>query len=120
MNREIKFRAWAHTDAAYMEMVYFGKTECDNGLWFEAPKHIDDYKNHIMQFTGLKDKNGVEIYEGDIIKRSLSGASSTIIEKVYFHMGSFVTGEGDFIRPISGYCTMEVIGNIYENTDLLK
>ena len=64
MNREIKFRAWANTDNG-MKVVYFAQISCDNGLWFAANEHIDDYENSIMQFTGLSDKNVERLQCGD-------------------------------------------------------
>ena len=133
MNREIKFRAWAHTDAAYMEMVYFGKTECDNGLWFEAPKHIDDYKNHVMQFTGLKDNkrtteypNGQDIYEGDIVETFLNkhgkpignGFKSKIQYNSYVGQWqiAYLNINNTFVSDSIGFSYfLEVIGNIYES-----
>jgi uncharacterized phage protein (TIGR01671 family) len=67
----------------------------------------------LMQFTGLKDKNGKEIYEGDVVE--LDGSDRPAVME--FHSGSFslrrIYGGADAYR-------MEVIGNIYENPELLQ
>jgi len=68
----------------------------------------------LMQFTGLKDKNGKEIYEGDIV--SAFGRTSA----VKFHDGYFDCGI-DYIESQSlNVDSYEIIGNIYENPELLK
>jgi len=111
--RIIKFRAWEKENlfvnfegAMHYDVVaqtYFGEWLFDN-----------DYE--LMQYTGLKDKDGFEIYEGDIIKR-LSYTKPFIVE---FILGSFVlTGDTDTLDFIQTK-KVEVIGNIYENKELLK
>lgn len=60
MKREIKFRAWAKIKKPIM--IYSGE---DLGNFFDHQIH--DFESELMQFTGLLDKNGKEIYEGDII-----------------------------------------------------
>jgi uncharacterized phage protein (TIGR01671 family) len=67
----------------------------------------------IMQFTGLKDKNGKEIYEGDIVM--LNG--SKVPKVMEFRKGSFCL---DYIYFGTEAYRMEVIGNIYENPELIK
>ena len=72
---------------------------------------------HLMQFTGLKDKNGKEIYEGDIVCADRHSAPNF---QVIFHEGAFRLR--DHINRIMNQVTsgFEVIGNIYENPSLLK
>lgn len=85
---------------------------------------------HFMQFTGLKDKTGKEIYEGDILK----GKFDSAIYRVDFETGKFVLNHilkhmpdrwGDLSRLFDNdmtelYDDIEIIGNIYENSDLLS
>lgn len=118
MSRVIKFRAWCETDEGD-EMVYFGKAECDNGLWFDAPKHISGY-HAIMQFTGLLDKNGKEIYEGDITKsgRVIMWNKEKALFAEHFqlvHSGKWAVAS----YPIDSKW-IEVIGDIHSTPHLIK
>lgn len=77
---------------------------------------------HKTQFTGLKDKNGKEIYEGDIIK-GVWGKNNIVIFKVIWDKrgcfdGEDAEGEPQVFDDFDG--NLEVIGNIYENPELLK
>lgn len=129
--REIKFRAF---DKEKKDIIYFGLFDSEHDescrLW------IDDYGKRyesdliIMQYTGLKDKNGKKIYEGDIVKGLLK---SGVIE---FDKGLFGTNWdygtdrktmlGSWGTKTNLRCLhdglndkIEVIGNIYENPELL-
>lgn len=116
--REIKFRAW---DKESKEMFNIFDGSHDN--WF-LPSWKDKY--NVMQYTGLKDKDGAEIYEGDIIKNA-SGEDFDIISIIEFSKGTFCLKEKgnqqyDYIEnPLYEWnCECEVIGNIYENKELLE
>src|SRR5690606_34701849 len=75
----------------------------------------------LMQYTGLKDRNGTEIYEGDIIREKVAKDEYILAEVVYVNgcfMGKEPTHEPEY--PIHDFLKGEVIGNIYENSELLQ
>ena len=81
------------------------------------PYPSDDYV--LMQYTGLLDKQGVEIYEGDIVK--VHSYTVTGLGKVGFNKGSFVFNKFEYptSQVLHSFSEIEVIGNIYEHSHLL-
>lgn len=118
--REIKFRAWDKKDKRMISNPlatdinsasnYIGLN--DLLIKYETSGYI------LMQYTGLKDKNGKEIYEGDVVKsrgyNDIDEEERVFIDTVEFNGGAF--------SPICfEKCeNFEVIGNIYENPELLN
>lgn len=114
--REIKFRAWDKETQSlrYVLVVDWlnGLVDLDSGL---IERQFDEVE--LMQSTGLKDKNGVEIYDGDILKAYLN--NTMYIGKVYYEDGQWF-GACDYLDYAVAYSGAEVIGNIYENPELLE
>ena len=122
---KIKFRAWDKTIPD--SMFYFPPIPIVHA-WMRILQDPDNYE--IMQFTGLKDKNGKEIYEGDILnwtgKRSKDTSKFAYRYIIIFEDGIFGYRLGNAqvnkTEPLQGLVeleTYEVIGNIYENPKLL-
>lgn len=113
MNREIKFRAW---DKRKSKMVNFEYLQQHKSGFMLFDK--EDWGNEfdLMQFTGLLDRHGVEIYEGDIL--SVFDIKEPVIDVVTFNDLGWKHGEYYLIDCINW--DLEVIGNIYENPALSK
>ena len=124
MNRTIKFRAW---EKNLKEMIPVGEIYFNSLMINQSTtwRFIDEVE--LMQFTGLRDKNSVEIYEGDILSTDLD-RPYLIVE---FRNGAFMfqchdNGKDyyDFMATTGENSNFtkyhEVIGNIYENRKLLE
>ncbi len=127
--REIKFRAW-DTKLKCMSMV----TLMDFTEWWVRDEHSGErnsFKNEetdrhiLMQFTGLKDKNGKEIYEGDIVKTFAKWISEICFGPFQSHMsgelniGFYCKNANGTTRPMSTISSeYEIIGNVHQNPEL--
>jgi hypothetical protein len=129
MSREIKFRAW---EKYLKEIIPVYNIDFVNRMINTESAWRTFNEIELMQYTGLKDKNGKEIYEGDIVKASSQGSWGTFEVKwrqegspqwilypawqseKFWHLHGTKLPNGDYIDLI------EVIGNIYENPELLS
>jgi hypothetical protein len=111
--REIKFRAW-DTDMGKMDYEVW-ISPGGQGYYF-CDGEPEPLSNNIMQFTGLHDNNGKEIYEGDILERY----SDMVPKGSNPFVRSVVEWEKYRWEGIWGFMSGVVIGNIYENPELLK
>jgi uncharacterized phage protein (TIGR01671 family) len=123
--REIKFRAWCSTHEEN-EMIYdyCFLNKDDNHFWAEDLTNdrpdVDETLD-VMQYTGVKDKNGKEIYEGDLFRWEDRIFPVKYFEKIGAFGFAFIADDGveDFYN-LSISDLSEVIGNIHENPELLE
>ena len=122
MNREIRFRAW---DNKQKEFHTWESLKCNS---ISVAYLFNNTDLRLLQYTGLKDKNGKEIYEGDICRcwGGVEFNSYYEYNKIYevkwqgsgFDM--IINDCGYGWNYSSGFDYIEIIGNIYENPELLK
>lgn len=120
--KELNYRVYDKTEKCYSDKAFsidqlgLCYVQDEDGYWEEA----DEERYIVEQYTGLKDKNGKEIYEGDIVEYdwyviSDKPAYRTKEQVIFDDMGARLGN--DRIRNCSN---VEVIGNIHENPDLLE
>ena len=122
----IKFRAWDEADSLMYYNIEMG-IKFDDGSEYTFGDFLNNmgYHNYkIMQYTGFKDKNNKEIYEGDIIDNGNKHTPSKGVVKFCEASFRVDSGEGGmFNLAMTGQmCNgkMEIIGNLYENPELLE
>jgi len=114
MNRELKFRVWFSEESRFLETK--------DGLFFKYPhndygEYIGDFIRDpyfVQQYTGIKDKHGREIYEGDILTGLMIDWATTRTFVV-----SFDVEEGGYRWYQWALDSLEIIGNVFENPELL-
>lgn len=118
--RTIKFRAWDKEDNRMIvdEQDFIPLKVTNKGVLRLSPLHVENLwsivngeRCEVMQFTGLTDKNGKEIYEGDIVEAIGMSPGKVIFENGTFR---FDNGSCSIVEDMDHYSGFEVVGNIYE------
>ena len=151
MSREIKFRIWHKPTKQFVKQDIFyldepssigqlsvgldGTLSRLSGMDYEVSAHVSDPEDYaIQQYTGLKDNNDQEIYEGDIIQWSIDWRERKAEVKygigefdggVYKYAGFYLEGDGRILEPYEitnmikhkEYYSYKVVGNIFEGVD---
>jgi uncharacterized phage protein (TIGR01671 family) len=144
--REIKFRVWIKEESKMIylddknndvEINFLSNLTSNHETYWEVNTKVSDHlhahmtqyfdsrndENVLMQYTGLKDRNGKEIYEGDILNMTYHGSVSIVKPEikgvVIFERCSFIIEENGISLGKIGR-SLEVIGNIYMNPELLE
>lgn len=143
--RDKKFKAWDNEKKEWFSPIYEGYNNKifeilislkgsliirNEGFEINGHKgntiHESCFPNRfeLVQYTGLKDKNGKEIYEGDILRHINPKPFKNSVYEVVFLNGGFAIKGDDYIEDLNeflkGSSSAEVIGNIYENPELLE
>lgn len=134
--REIKFRAWDKESEIMRKVKALTEYGCTLDMGWADKNHTKRwdsfFKNEntvIMQYTGMKDKNGIEIYEGDIFDIERSGERTILVVEFVLKDFSYKAVAKKWIKKTCGTLIdvnlvamkdYKVIGNIFENPELLE
>ena len=129
--RDIKFRCWDTENKEMLEVQELDYEDSYNGQPMIRTTMYSDYFDTedmiLMQYVGLKDKNGKEIYEGDIVKfrfkddrEEFPDLIGYIEYQTTFTAFIIMSNQGSFKIDITEIRFIEVIGNIYKNLELLE
>ena len=113
--REMKFRAWDRVEKKMIPDI-FDEFYTDAQEFFGSPRYI------VLQYTGLKDKNGKEIYKGDILRITAVEDCNDYINDEKFVMERYCR-DIVYLRNLTAcdnFVELKTIGNIYENPELIK
>ena len=140
--REIKFRAFLKEKKKMLPVTYLtlsdeegeqvGVADCNNEGCVLCVDYYDYEKVELMQYTGLKDKNGREIYEGDVFRWEEDSIGVIKYKDASFYLETNIALPGDSFQYPGFYSPwlktikheleteLEIIGNIYEDSHLLE
>lgn len=124
--REIMFRGWNKKNKKWLYGYYFAY----HGNHFISPdakvNPLDTYEDYVVdadtvgQYTGLKDKKGKKIFEGDILVISQLLAVVLWNEELATFALQFQFEDKVGLKPLGGWQTMKIIGSVHENQELIK
>lgn len=109
--KNTEFRAWDKKD----QKMYFPHSLHNNPV---SDLDLGSRENEIMQYIGFKVKDAKKVFESDIIK--LGDGSGNYVVIYADNLGKFMLRRGEYFRDFSQIYSMEVVGNIYENPELLQ
>ena len=123
--RSIKFRAWDNENNQMLDVQEINFEDCFYGGEMQIKTtmyndYFDCREMPLMQYTGLHDKNGKEIYEGDIVKSFFVDTDEAGNEIYKYYIMEVEYDEILCSYKIDKFMNLEVIGNIYENKELLN
>ena len=119
MSRVIKFRAWCHGGGDPRVQPYMEFSGSNRSLFWRA---VDEFPlgADVMQFTGLQDRNGTDIYESDILGQAGEALGVVVFLDAGFRLDGDSKTQEPTIIPQQRAARLAVIGNIHESKHLLE